>query len=57
MEIEEESLVEVSGFSTKDIENLFSQVQAFIEREIIEEEDLEDLNESLKFEKSKEEEE
>ena len=57
MEIEEESLVEISGFSSSDIENIYSLVQAFIEREIIEEENLDDSNESLNIEESKEEEE
>ena len=57
MEIEEESLVEVSGFSSADIENIYSLVQAFIEREIIEEDDNDDSNENLNIEESKEEEE
>jgi len=57
MEIEEESLIEISGFSSKDIENIYSLVQAFIEREILEEEDVDDSNESLIIEESKEEEE
>ena len=57
MEIEEESLVEISGFSSKDIEHVYSLVQAFIEREIIEEEDVDNSNESLNIQESKEEEE
>ena len=57
MEIEEESLVDISGFSSTDIENIYSLVQAFIEREIIEEEDVDDSNESLNIEEFKEEEE
>ena len=57
MEIEEESLVEISGFSSSDIENIYSLVQAFIEREIIEEEDLDNSNEILNLEYPKEEEE
>ena len=57
MEIDEESLVEVSGFSSADIENIYSLVQAFIEREIIEEDDIDDSNENLNIEESKEEEE
>ena len=57
MEIDEESLVEVSGFSSADIENIYSLVQAFIEREIIEEDDVDDSNENLNIEESKEEEE
>ena len=57
MEIDEESLVEVSGFSSADIENIYSLVQAFIEREIIEEDDNDDSNENLNIEESKEEEE
>jgi len=56
MEIEEESLIEISGFSSTDIENIYSLVQAFIEREIIEEEDFDDSNESLNIEESTEEE-
>ena len=47
MEIEEESLVEVSGFSSTDIENIYTLVQAFIEREIPKEEDIDDSNENL----------
>ena len=57
MEIEEESLVEISGFSSTDIENIYSLVQTFIEREIIEEEDVDESNESLNIEVFKEEEE
>lgn len=57
MEIDEESLVEVSGFSSADIENIYSLVQAFIEREIIEEDDIDDSNENLNIEESKDEEE
>jgi len=57
MEIEEESLVEISGFSSTDIEDVYSLVQAFIEREIVEEEDVDNSNESLNSEESKEEEE
>jgi len=57
MEIDEESLVEVSGFSSADIEDIYSLVQAFIEREIIEEDDIDDSNENLNIELSKEEEE
>ena len=57
MEVEEESLVEISGVSSTDIENIYSLVQAFIEREIIEEEDVDNSNESLNIEESKEEEE
>ena len=57
MEIEEESLVEVSGLSSTDIENIYSLVQAFIEREIIEEKDEDESNESINIEEPKEEEE
>ena len=57
MEIEEESLVDISGFSSTDIENIYSLVQAFIEREIIEEDDIDDSNENLNIEESKDEEE
>ena len=57
MDIEEDSLIEISGFSSTDIENIYSLVQAFIEREVIEEENLNDSNESLNIEESKEEEE
>ena len=57
MEIEEESLVEISGFSSTDIEDVYSLVQDFIEREIIEEEDVDSSNESLNVEEFKEEEE
>ncbi len=57
MEIDEESLIEVSGLSPADIENIYSLVQAFIEREIIEEDDIDDSNENLNVEESKEEEE
>ena len=57
MEIEEESLVEISGFSSTDIEHVYSLVQDFIEREIIEEEDVDSSNESLNVEEFKEEEE
>ena len=57
MEIEEESLAEINGFSSTDIEDIYSLVQAFIEREIIEEEDFDDSNKSLNIEESKEEEE
>ena len=57
MEVEEESLVDISGFSSSDIENIYSLVQTFIEREIIEEDDSDDSNESLHIEESKVEEE
>ena len=56
MEVDEESLVEISGFSSKDIENIFSIVQAFIEREILEEVN-DDLDDNVNTEQHKEEEE
>ena len=50
------SAVANPSFCSKDIENIYSLVQAFIEREIIEEEDGDDSNESLNVEEFEEEE-
>ena len=54
MDAEEDSLTEIISLSSIDIENIYSVVQAFIEREIIDEESVDDLDESLNIELSSE---
>ena len=44
MDAEEESLVELKGITSKDIDNVYSMVQAFIEREVEEDEEDEESN-------------
>ena len=50
MDAEEDSLTEVISLSSTDIEDIYSVVQAFIEREIIDEESVDDLDDSLNIE-------
>ena len=42
MDTEEESLLEINGISSADIEDIYSLVQAFIERDIVQEEEIDD---------------
>jgi len=57
MDVEEESLAEIKGISSSDIEDIYSLVQAFVEREIEEDEEVNDLDDGMMLKNSNEEEE